>query len=83
MDPKTIATLQENHPEFKELLAYLAAKASELNTLDGLAGMTVTERAYEATARLRAYDKLLEILGPLVHRQQSTSSSPSGEEYVV
>jgi hypothetical protein len=82
MKPETIKKLQKNVPELKELVLFLAQKANELNTLDGLEGLEITERAYEVTARLRAYEKLRDILAPLVDVQQELSTG-NNAEYIV
>ena len=70
MTPEEIKKLQENVPELRSLVRFLAIEANKLNTLDGLEGLEITERAYEVTARLRAYNKLKDILAPLVTVQE-------------
>ena len=82
MTPEVIKKLQKNVPELRELVLFLAKKANELNTLEGLEGLEITERAYEVTARLRAYDKLKDILAPLVNVEEELSTG-NNSEYVV
>lgn len=82
LKPESIKKLQKNVPELKELILFLARKANELNTLEGLEGLEITERAYEVTARLRAYDKLKNILAPLVNVEEELVGG-SNKDYVV
>jgi hypothetical protein len=82
LDPKVAQKLIETVPEVQQLVAHLHSVAQELNNLDGLASLTFTERAYETTARLRAYEKLKKMLDPLLNTAQSTGGT-SDAEYVV
>lgn len=82
MNPETIKKLREQTPEFKELVAYLAEKAHEMDTLEGLDKLTFTELAYEASVRLKAKKVILDILEPLL-RDNSSIGVSDPLDYVV
>lgn len=81
MPPESIAKLRKS-PQFKELIGYLGTELDKVDSLDGLAALSFTERAYEATSRLRAKEFLTGILAPLLE----TGDKPGGidpKEYIA
>ncbi len=82
LKPETIKKLQAEFPELQELRLHLAQEAAKLNTLDGLGGLSITERAYEVTARLRAFETIKAILAPIVN-VEDVLTPPDPKEYVV
>jgi hypothetical protein len=82
MNPKTVRKLREGSPEFKELLTYLATQAMEANSLEGLEKMTFQERAYEASVRIKVFNRLKDILAPLVTDQELSTLTPL-QEYAM
>lgn len=82
MNPETVQRLAK-HPDFRELTDYLIIEAQKLNTLDGLSELKFTERAYEAAAKVRAYDKLKEILAPLINTSPQSTGRTDPQDYVV
>lgn len=81
MNPQTIARLNENVPEFKELRAFLTSEYRRLDSLDGLETLPFKERAYEVSARLQAKAILGSILGSLVGQVVHSGTDP--KEYMV
>lgn len=55
-----------DNPRFLELQQYILTKIDELNTVDGLDGMTNEQAGEEVRARAKAIDKLEEILKPFL-----------------
>lgn len=67
MKPETIKRLQENVPELRELIAFLSAEATKLNTLDGVIDFhDPIQLAVAVKARIRAYETISTMLAPLV-----------------
>jgi hypothetical protein len=82
MRPETIAKLQSNSPEFRELLAFLASEAQRLESWEGLDKLSFHERAYEVTSRMRSVETIKGILGPLLGVTHSLEK-PDPTEYVM
>lgn len=82
MNPETVKKLQENVPELRELVAFLAAEAEKLNTLADLGEFAHNDIAVEVIARKRAYDTIQRMLSPLLDVQES-GSGIDVQEYVV
>lgn len=85
MRPESVAKLLTDYPETKELIAYLAHKADEVNTISDLdvVNMPASEMAIEVIARRRAYDKLCEILKMFIEHAPMPASGPKVDEYGV
>lgn len=83
MNPRIVQKLLENIPEVRELVAFLAAEANKLNTLDGInEPAEPTTLAVEVLARLRAKQTIDAMLAPLlVSVDKPTGTDPS--EFVV
>ena len=82
MNPKTVQKLREETPEFKELIGYLAKKASEINTLEGLGDVPMGELAFKAAVRIGVYERIMDILEPLL-KDNSHIDLPDPGEYVL
>ncbi len=80
MNNQTLKQLKEL-PIFEELAGYLAQKAIELDSIRNLPEGNPEEIALEAKARQKAFDKLSEILAPLVDVEKHRPSNP--KEYVA
>jgi hypothetical protein len=68
--------------DFKDFQKYLISKVDELNSLDGLAGMSNENAGEEAKARLLAADKVMDILRPFVDFREQRSPTPEDLERV-
>ncbi len=82
MKPETIKRLQENIPELKELIGFLASEAAKLNTLDGLEAMTDKEQYEAVNGKIWAYKTITAMLAPLVG-VQDTVIGVDPKEYVA
>lgn len=56
----------KDFPDFAEFSQYIAEKIEELDSINGLDGLSNEQAGEEARARLKARDKLIEILAPFV-----------------
>jgi len=82
MNPQTIQKLRSDVPEFQELIVYLAQKAREMDTLEGLEVLEFNARAHEASVRMGVRKAVLDILDPLLRDNPTIDTSDPGE-YVV
>ena len=89
LDPQIAKDLIEKFPQGKEFVAFLAEKASELNTINNLPnsdllGLTDPEKiAIELKGRQRAYQIIIEILDPLLNTSKGAILKPNSKEYSV
>lgn len=56
----------KDNPHFQELQQYIFSKIDELNSIEGLNGMTNEQAGEEARARAKAIEKLEDILRPFL-----------------
>ena len=75
MKPETVEKLHSQSPEFQELRNHLAMKLHELRYIPDVVSFNEREMAIEIAARQLAYNKLHEILEPLINPQLSTQGS--------
>lgn len=82
MNPETIKQLQENHPEFIELRAFLASELRKLHSIEPFKDIPRQEREQVLEGRLWAYDTLSAMLLPLLGTSE-THSGIDPKEYTV
>lgn len=83
MKPETIQKLTSDVPELKELIAFLIEEAGKLNNLSNLnMDMPYDQVAIEVKARQRAYEKIGDILHPLLNVQPKIEGIKN-EDFVV
>ncbi len=82
MKPETVKKLQENVPELRELVAFLAMEAAKLNVLDDLDSLPVSERGDVVSGRMWAYKTISRMLAPLVGAVE-VPGRPDPSEYAV
>lgn len=83
MNPRVVAKLSQEVPEYKEFVQYLAVEAEKLNTLADISLNAADEIAIEVKARKQAYVRLCAILSPLVVFSAPINSSLASSEYNV
>ena len=81
MNPKTIQKLMSDVVEMKEFISFLSQEAMKLNNLDDIKLEDPIEIAVEVKARKKAFEKIMDILSPLVNTQEIQSNSLG--DYVV
>jgi hypothetical protein len=77
MDKDLIKQIKDS-PYFEQLQEYINSKINELNSLDGLEGLSNEQAGEEAKARVLALNKLWEILKPFI--EQREKREPTTEE---
>lgn len=82
MKPETVKRLQENVPELKELITFLATELQKLSSIDGLRDIPRPEREIALEGRIWAYDTLTALLLPLI-TTSSTVMPSNPKEYAV
>ena len=83
MNPQTVQKLREQTPEFRELIGYLAKKANEINTLEGLNDFPLKERTFELGVRTEVHKRIKEILEPLLLDNPQVEAADPAEYLVV
>lgn len=80
MNPEAINRLKQL-PEFLEFVSYLAERVASLNTLDGLNLIPHEDITVETIARLRAMEKLSDIITLVTTTPPKPEPSNSGKDY--
>ena len=81
MNPKTVQKLMSDVAEMKEFISFLSQEAIKLNNLEDIKLENPIEIAVEVKARKKAFEKIMDILSPLVNTQEIQSNSL--REYVA
>ena len=81
MNPKTVQKLMSDVAEMKEFISFLSQEAKQLNNLEDIKLENPIEIAVEVKARKKAFEKIMDILSPLVNTQEIQSNSL--REYVA
>ena len=81
MNPKTVQKLMSDVAEMKEFISFLTQEATKLNNLEDIKLEDPIEIAVEVKARKKAFEKIMDILSPLVNTQEIQSNSLG--DYVV
>ena len=68
MDPKLALDLSKNR-KIKIFMEYLLPKIQEFNSLDGMEKLNVEETSIEVKARKLAFEKVKEIIKPILEVQ--------------
>jgi hypothetical protein len=67
MNPETAKKLMTDIQEFRDFISFLSSKALELNNLSDITLTDPVALSVEVKARQKAYDKIIEILHPLIN----------------
>jgi hypothetical protein len=85
MNPKLVAKLMSDVSEIKEFIAYVREECAKLNTISDFNEnlvMTNEDLAVEVMSRRKAYQKLTQILNPLLN-PQSPIGGVDPKEFIV
>lgn len=75
ISPQTAKKIMTDVAEMKEFVAFLSEEALKLNNLDDIKLDDPIELAVEVKARKKAYEKIADILSPLVNTQEISRSN--------
>lgn len=82
MEPQTAQKLVSNSKEIKEFISFVQQEMESLNTIKDIEAEVPELVAIEIKAKKMAYDKLKDILEPLLNVQER-SSIFNNKEYVA
>ena len=66
----------KDHPFFTDLKEWIFSKMEELDSVDGLEGLTDEQAGQEAKARIKAATMLKEILSPFMEYREKRERTP-------
>lgn len=75
ISPQVAKKLMSNVAEMKEFIAFLSEEALKLNNLNDIKLDDPMELAVEVKARKKAYEKIVDILSPLINTQEISRSN--------
>lgn len=81
LSPQTAKKLMSDVSEMKEFVSYLSEEALKLNNLNDIQLEDPIELSVEVKARKKAFEKIINILSPLLNTQEVFHSNL--KEYVV
>lgn len=81
LSPQTAKKLMSDVSEMREFISYLSEEALKLNNLDDIQLEDPIELSVEVKARKKAFEKIINILSPLLNTQEVFHSNL--KEYVV
>lgn len=81
IDPQITKKLMADITEMKEFVVFLREEALKLNNLDDIKLDDPVELSVEVKARKKAYEKIVDILNPLLNTQETYSNN--SKDYIV
>lgn len=75
ISPQIATKLMTDVAEMKEFITFLSEEALKLNNLDDIKLDDPIELAVEVKARKKAYEKIADILSPLLNTQEISKSN--------